>query len=39
MAFFNNTRDEDMPGEYPVLREFKTEDQQKLDSLQELACS
>ncbi|MBX2920566.1 MAG: DUF1553 domain-containing protein [Chitinophagaceae bacterium] len=34
MAFFNNTRDEDMPGEYPVLREFKESDQPKFDSLQ-----
>lgn len=33
LAFFNNTRDEDMPGEYPVLREFNDSDQQKFDSL------
>ncbi|MGN6437174.1 MAG: DUF1553 domain-containing protein [Agriterribacter sp.] len=33
MAFFNNTRDEDMPGEYPVLREFNDDDQRKFDSL------
>lgn len=29
MAFFNNTRDEDVPGEYPVLREFAENDEQK----------
>ncbi|MBX3257592.1 MAG: DUF1553 domain-containing protein [Chitinophagaceae bacterium] len=29
MAFFNNTRDEDMPGDYPVLREFNDADRQK----------
>ncbi len=33
MAFFNNTRDEDTPDDSPVLREFKTEDQKKLDDL------
>jgi len=30
MAFFNNTRDEDTPGEYPNLRVYKEEDQKKL---------
>lgn len=34
MAFFNNTRDEDSPGDYPLLREFNDEDQQKFTSLQ-----
>lgn len=34
MAFFNNTRDEDMPGEYPVLREFDAADQEKYEALQ-----
>lgn len=35
MAFFNNTRDEDVPGDYPVLREFSDEDQKKFDLLKE----
>ncbi|MBN8789091.1 MAG: DUF1553 domain-containing protein [Terrimonas sp.] len=35
MAFFNNTRDEDMPGEYPVLREFDSTDQKKYEALQQ----
>ncbi|MFT3947485.1 MAG: DUF1553 domain-containing protein [Agriterribacter sp.] len=35
MAFYNNTRDEDMPGEYPVLREFDSTDQQKYEALQQ----
>ncbi len=35
MAFFNNTRDEDAPGDYPLLREFNEEDQQKYKQLQE----
>ncbi len=30
MAFFNNTRDEDTPGEYPNLRAYSEADQQKL---------
>ncbi len=34
MAFFNNTRDEDSPGDYPLLREFNKEDQEKLTALQ-----
>jgi len=29
MAFFNNTRDEDTPFDYPVLREFNTDDEKK----------
>jgi hypothetical protein len=33
MAFFNNTRDEDVPGDYPVLREFSEEDQPKFNLL------
>lgn len=34
MAFFNNTRDEDVPGEYPILREFNDVDKVKFDHLQ-----
>ncbi|HEX5024683.1 MAG TPA: DUF1553 domain-containing protein [Agriterribacter sp.] len=33
MAFFNNTRDEDTPFDYPVLREFNTDDEKKFESL------
>lgn len=33
MAFFNNTRDEDVTGDYPQLREFNTADQQKFEEL------
>ncbi|HRN57195.1 MAG TPA: DUF1549 domain-containing protein [Agriterribacter sp.] len=33
MAFFNNTRDEDVTGDYPQLREFNTEDKVKLEKL------
>ncbi len=33
MAFFNNSRDEDTPDEYPVLREFRPADSTKLESL------
>lgn len=33
MAFFNNSRDEDTPDEYPVLREFKSADSLKLEAL------
>jgi hypothetical protein len=33
MAFFNNTRDEDTPGEYPTLRMYKEEDQKKLEAI------
>lgn len=35
MAFFNNTRDEDMPGEYPILREFDSIDQKRYIDLQQ----
>ncbi len=33
MAFFNNTRDEDVPGEHPTLRMYKEPDQKKLDAI------
>lgn len=33
MAFFNNTRDEDVPGEFPNLREYSPEDQKKVDEV------
>jgi Protein of unknown function (DUF1553)/Protein of unknown function (DUF1549)/Planctomycete cytochrome C len=33
MAFFNNTRDEDTPGEQPNLRIYSSADQEKLDSI------
>jgi len=33
LAFFNNTRDEDTPGEYPNLRIFKEEDEKKLEKI------
>ncbi len=33
MAFFNNTRDEDTPGEHPNLRMYKEEDQKKLEDV------
>jgi hypothetical protein len=33
MAFFNNTHDEDTPDDSPVLREFKDEEQKKLENL------
>jgi hypothetical protein len=33
MAFFNNTRDEDTEGEYPNLRQYKPEDQEKLKAI------
>ena len=29
MAYFNNTRDEDVPGEYPLLREYNDSLKQK----------
>ncbi len=32
-AFFNNTRDEDTPGEHPTLRIYKEEDQKKLEAI------
>lgn len=33
MAFFNNTRDEDTPGEHPTLRFYPEEDQKKLETI------
>ncbi|MBW7892984.1 MAG: DUF1553 domain-containing protein, partial [Chitinophagaceae bacterium] len=33
LAFYNNTRDEDVTGDYPQLREFNPEDQEKLEKL------
>ena len=33
MAFFNNTRDEDTPGEHPTLRMYNAEDQKKLEAI------
>ncbi len=33
MAFFNNTRDEDVSGEHPLLRSYEEEDQKKLDAI------
>jgi hypothetical protein len=33
LAFFNNTRDEDTPGDHPTLRIYKEEDQKKLDAI------
>jgi hypothetical protein len=33
MAFFNNTRDEDTPGEHPNLRIYSEEDNQRLDKI------
>ena len=35
MAFFNNTRDEDVTGDYPQLREFDIEDSVKLERLKQ----
>jgi hypothetical protein len=35
MAFFNNTRDEDVPGEYPILREFDSTDSKMYAALQQ----
>ena len=35
MAFFNNTRDEDVTGDYPQLREFDTDDSVKLERLKQ----
>ena len=37
MAFFNNTRDEDTPGEHPNLRMYEGEDQRKLDEIRKWA--
>ncbi len=33
MAFFNNTRDEDTPGEHPNLRTYNESDQKKLEDI------
>jgi hypothetical protein len=33
MAFFNNTRDEDTPGEHPNLRSYSEADQKELDAI------
>lgn len=33
MAFLNNTRDEDQPGEHPNLRTYEEKDQKKLESI------
>jgi len=33
MAFFNNTRDEDTPGEHPNLRIYNSDDQDKLNNI------
>ncbi|MHA8056748.1 DUF1553 domain-containing protein [Aquirufa nivalisilvae] len=33
MAYFNNTRDEDVPDESPYYRHFKSSDQKRVDSL------
>lgn len=33
MAFFNNTRDEDTPGEHPNLRMYEEDDQKKLENV------
>lgn len=35
LAYFNNTRDEDVPGEYPLLREFNDTLKQQLSGLTE----
>jgi hypothetical protein len=35
MAFFNNTRDEDTPGEHPNLRIYSEEDNKRLDKIRE----
>jgi hypothetical protein len=35
LAYFNNTRDEDVPGEYPLLREFDDTLKQRLSALTE----
>lgn len=32
-AFFNNTRDEDVAGEHPLLRMYEEDDQQRLDNV------
>jgi hypothetical protein len=33
MAYFNNTRDEDVSGEHPLLRMYEPEDQKKLEAI------
>ncbi|MEX2232814.1 MAG: DUF1553 domain-containing protein [Cyclobacteriaceae bacterium] len=33
MAYFNNTRDEDVSGEHPLLRTYEEQDQEKLDAI------
>ena len=33
MAFFNNTRDEDTPGEHPTLRMYNEKDQKKVEAI------
>lgn len=35
MAFFNNTRDEDIPEEYPLYHHFKPEDEAKVKQIKE----
>lgn len=35
MAFFNNTRDEDVPGEFPTLRQYTEEDQEHVTKVTE----
>ncbi|MEJ1242322.1 DUF1553 domain-containing protein [Chryseolinea sp. T2] len=35
MAFFNNTRDEDVPGDYPNLRQYSKEDQGEVQKVTE----
>ncbi|HEX6227255.1 MAG TPA: DUF1553 domain-containing protein [Chryseolinea sp.] len=39
MAFFNNTRDEDTPGEHPTLRLYEVDDQEKLQSIKTWALA
>mgnify|MGYP002778211985 CR=1 FL=1 len=35
LAFFNNSRDEDVPGEYPVLTDYSPEDEKKIADFKE----
>lgn len=35
MAFFNNTRDEDVPGDFPNLRQYSKEDRQEVEKITE----
>lgn len=35
MAFFNNTRDEDVPGDYPTLRQYNAADQREVTKITE----